>query len=417
MHSQKMEVVPRMEGLDALRGFALFGLFLVHMPELYELYWAHPATDPVQLIWHDAVFKTFADKAFALLALCFGVSFFIIMDRSARRGVDFTGRFLWRLFVLGAIGLAHSLWYRGDVLQVLAVMGIFLLPFHRVQSNRLVIGIAVFFLLQPVLVFKMICGLNGAAWANEAPYFWSSPTPQVYLTGGSLLETMRMNWTDGHRVTWEFMVETGRLSQILGLSLIGLVMGRTGFFSDAPRFKAVRYGGLAAAVLALVCMLCWGGRLSGLVPATPAMFMPRSVAGTIVGSLTNLCIMFVLLFAFLSLYHGPGHAILRLLAPAGRMTLSLYVGQSLVFVPVFYSFGLGLHATMLQSTAVLLGLAAFAAQLVFAHWWFRRFAYGPLEWIWRAATYQTTKVPFKIVPAPGDFHNCAGETDRSKIAG
>lgn len=396
MQAQKTDFVPRMEGLDALRGFALLGLFLVHMPELYELYWSHPTADPVQLLWHDAVFKTFADKAFALLALCFGVSFFIIMDRSARRGIDFSGRFIWRLAVLGAIGLIHSLWYRGDVLQVLALMGLFLLPFFRIGSNRLIVAIAIFFLLQPVLVFKMICGLNGAVWANAAPAFWSSATPQVYLTGSSLLETIRMNWTDGHRVTWEFMVETGRLSQILGLSLIGMVLGRIGFFFDAARFKAARYVGLAVSVFALAIMSQWGDGMAALVPATPAMFMPRSIAGTIIGSLTNLCIMSVLLFGFLSLYDGAGYAVLKPLAPAGRMTLTLYVGQSLVFVPVFYSFGLGLHATMLQSTAVLLGLAAFAAQLVFAHWWFGRFVYGPLEWCWRAATYQTARVPFRI---------------------
>lgn len=396
MPAQQIGVVPRMAGLDALRGFALFGLFMVHMPELYELYWSHPATDPVQLLWHDVVFKTFSDKAFALLALCFGVSFFIIMDRAARRGVDFTGRFIWRLAVLGALGLLHSLCYRGDVLQVLAVMGLFLLPFYRVRSNRWIAAIAVFFLLQPALVFKMACGLNGAAWANAAPAFWSSPTPQAYLSGGSLLETVFMNWTDGRRVTWEFMIETGRLSQILGLSLIGMVLGRIGFFSDPGRFRGARHAGLAIALLALAVLSQWGEGLAALVPATPAMFMPRSIAGTIVASLTNLAIMSLLLFAFLALYHGPGHAALKLLAPAGRMTRSLYVGQSLVFVPVFYSFGLGLHATMLQSTAVLLGLAAFALQLAFAHWWFGRFAYGPLEWVWRAATYQTTRVPFRI---------------------
>jgi uncharacterized protein len=206
---------------------------------------------------------------------------------------------------------------------------------------------------------------------------------------------MRMNWTDGHRVMWEFMVESGRLSQILGLSLIGMVLGRIGFFSDADRFKSARHGGLVVAVVALAILSHWGEGIVALVPATPAMFMPRSIARTIVGSLTNLSIMSVLMLGFLSLYYGPGYAVLKRLAPAGRMTLTLYVGQSLVFVPVFYSFGLGLHATMQQSTAVLIGLVAFAAQVAFAHWWFGRFVYGPLEWIWRAATYQTTKVPFR----------------------
>ena len=69
MAALKPDFVPRMEGLDALRGFALMGLFLVHMPELYELYWAHPTTDPTQLLWHNAIFITFAGKSFALLAL------------------------------------------------------------------------------------------------------------------------------------------------------------------------------------------------------------------------------------------------------------------------------------------------------------------------------------------------------------
>ena len=77
------------------------------MPELFELYWAHPVTDPTQLMWHDTIFTIFAGKSFALLALCFGVSFFIIMDRAAKRGTDFTGRFLWRLALRGGMGVLH----------------------------------------------------------------------------------------------------------------------------------------------------------------------------------------------------------------------------------------------------------------------------------------------------------------------
>src|SRR5690606_6130859 len=102
---------PRMENLDALRGFALFGLFMVHMPELFELYWLVPATDPFQLKVHNAVWLLLAGKAFALMALCFGVSFFIMMDSAARRGGDFSLRFAWRLLLLGAMGLLHGLWY------------------------------------------------------------------------------------------------------------------------------------------------------------------------------------------------------------------------------------------------------------------------------------------------------------------
>ncbi len=394
MAALKPDFVPRMEGLDALRGFALMGLFLVHMPELYELYWAHPATDPTQLLWHNAIFITFAGKSFALLALCFGVSFFIIMDRAAKRGIDFTVRFLWRLALLGLIGIIHGLWYRGDVLEVLALMGVFLVPFYRLKSNALLIALGVFFLLQPLQIFQIFSALNGAAWANKAPGFWGAATPEAYLTGKSLLETIRMNWVDGHPFKWSFMYESGRLSQILGLSLIGMVLGRVNFFSQPQRFIQFRLIGLAIAAVAALGL--WFGKpaLVTLMPTSETMFMPRSLWDSMLSGWFDISLMSVLMLGFLALYYSFAHGLLNLLAPVGRMTLTLYVLQSVIFVPIFYSFGLGLHATMLQSTAVLIAVPVFALQVLAAHLWFRAFLYGPLEWLWRAATYLTVKVPF-----------------------
>ncbi|OYW80705.1 MAG: hypothetical protein B7Z26_06065, partial [Asticcacaulis sp. 32-58-5] len=46
--------------------------------------------------------------------------------------------------------------------------------------------------------------------------------------------------------------------------------------------------------------------------------------------------------------------------------------------------------------AVLIGLAAFAAQVALAHLWFKAFLYGPLEWLWRAATYLTLNVRMRL---------------------
>jgi len=391
--------VPRIEGLDALRGFALFGIFIVHMPELFELYWAHPATDPAQLLWHDVVFTLFGGKAFALLALCFGVSFFIIMDRSAQKGRDFTARFIWRLAVLGAIGLLHGLWYRGDVLDVLAVMGLFLLPFYRVRSNRLVMMLGIFFLLQPLMIVQIVSALNGAEWANQPLYFWSSKTPEVYLTGTSLIETVRANWSDGHPFKWAFMYESGRLSQILGLSLIGLVLGRVGYFARPERFRMTRWLGFGIAVAAALALWFTQDGLGRWIPETGGLTMPRALWKAMLSTWFDLSVMFSLFFGFTSLYYGPAGRALNLLAPAGRMTLTLYLLQSLIFVPVFYSFGLGLHASVTQSQAVLFGIAMFAVQVAAAHLWFRAFYYGPVEWLWRAATYLSLDVPF-VRPSP-----------------
>ena len=83
------------------------------------------------------------------------------------------------------------------------------------------------------------------------------------------------------------------------------------------------------------------------------------------------------------------------LAGPGRMTLTLYVGQSLLFVPFFYGFGLGLYGELSLGQSLAISLAAFAAQAVFARQWFRHFYYGPLEWLWRAATRTAWSVPFR----------------------
>jgi len=395
----KVEYASRMESLDALRGFALFGLFIVHMPELFELYWAKQATDPLQLAVHDTVWLLFAGKAFALLALCFGVSFFIIMDRAARRGIDFTGRFVWRLALLALMGLLHGAWYRGDVLEVLAVMGLFLLPFHRVRSNRALLAVAAFFLLQPLMLVRIVAGLRGADWANQPLQYWSATIPEVYLHGG-FVDTVRMNLADGHGFKWLFMYESGRLSQILGLSLVGMVLGRIGFFERPARFATARWVGLAVALAVAVALYFGREALVARVPGSEAMPMPRAMADALLGSLFDLAVMAASMLAFLIAYHGVFERALRTLAPAGRMTLTLYVAQSLVFVPVFYGYGLGLWASMTQVQAVLLGLAGFAAQLLFAHLWFRRFYYGPLEWLWRAGTWLTWKVPMVRPAAP-----------------
>src|SRR5262245_60330071 len=107
----------RIELVDALRGYALMGLFLIHMVEYYELYWANPLPSRV----NSTMFFLFGGKAYAMFGLLFGVSFYILMEGQARRGVDFRARFVWRLMILLGLGYLHGLIYGGDILTVLAI--------------------------------------------------------------------------------------------------------------------------------------------------------------------------------------------------------------------------------------------------------------------------------------------------------
>ncbi len=152
----------RLVVLDSLRGFALMGLFIVHMVEYFELYWYQPEPGWV----HNVVFFLFGGKAYAMFALLFGISFYIIMDNQARRGVDFRGRFAWRLALLCFMGFLHGILYSGDILQVLGVAGFTLLLAWSLPTRWLWILAGMLLLQAPVvanLLWHTVTGSTPAA--------------------------------------------------------------------------------------------------------------------------------------------------------------------------------------------------------------------------------------------------------------
>ena len=377
----------RLDMIDALRGFALMGLFIVHAVEYYELYWFHaPAHDAI----HDWVFGLFAGKAFAMFALMFGVSFFIIMDRAAKRGVDFTGRFVWRLVVLFIIGFVDCLFYAGEVLQVLAVCGLILVPLNRL-SWKWLLPIAVVALAEPVLIVELLRAMSDVS-ANFKPLSWDYPALPVFAHG-TFAQVLTVNLWPATK--WEFMWEYGRIAQIIGLFLVGVLLGRVGFFHHPERFGRGRRVGFVVAFCVAVGMHFLRPEIAAALPGDKAHFLVSWLREDLVDSYQSLAAMTMWVLGFIELYQlKPLQAVQRLLAPVGRMTLTLYVAQNLICVPLYYGFGLAWYATIGQPKALLFGVCAFVAQVVFAHLWFKGFVYGPLEWVWRSATYLSLKVPF-----------------------
>ena len=376
----------RVELVDALRGYALLGLFIVHCVERFELYWLDPKPDA----WFDAVFALFSGKAYAIFALLFGFSFATIMANERERGRDFTGRFVWRLALLFLIGTLHGLIYRGDILQVLAAIGLVLIPFDRVKSDKGLLAVAALLFLQIPLLVRAWAASWGAAWATAHPLFWGDTALPILATG-SFTEAFAANAGPGTVGKWSFYVENGRAVVIAGLFLVGMVLQRRRLFADAVNRRGV-----------WVALLAGGAALWGAAWFVASVALPDKAAEMTTASLQAAFDAWGALGAtafqvalFVLLWPLPLGRGLAVLAPAGRMTLTLYVGQSLVFAPLLYGYGLGLWDNLGNGAAVLWGIAAFALQLVLAALWFRAFRYGPLEWVWRAATRTTLAVPFR----------------------
>jgi uncharacterized protein len=385
-----MQATSRITMVDALRGYALLGLFLVHCVERFELHWL----DPRPGFWFDAVFAVFSGKAFAIFALLFGFSFATIMANERARGGDFTVRFAWRLVLLFAIGTFHALVYRGDILQVLALAGLILIPFDRVRSDRLLLLLAGLLFLQLPLLLRAWAAANGADWAQANPLFFGDSNLAA-LAYGSFGEVLAANAGPGMAGKWSYYLETGRMVEIAGLFLLGMVIQRRGWFADARRHQAGWLVALGSSA-ALWALAAWAG--PSMLPAGPdagGTPMVRQSFESAVDQWRALGATGFQVALFVLMWLGPLRVLLGWLAAPGKMTLTLYVGQSFVAGPLLYGFGLGLWDDLSQRQLAFAGVLLFAAQAAVAALWFRAYRYGPLEWLWRAATRTTLSVPFR----------------------
>lgn len=392
---QQPNAPQRIELVDAIRGFALMGICLVHFMEYFELYWINQ--DPTLL--HNIVFFLFAGKAYAIFALMFGLSFFIIMDNQARKGINFSYRFAWRLLILLAIGYIHTLLYLGDILSVLGIIGLSLL-FVQKLNNRWLLIAALLCLVQLPFYYQFYAALHNWPGANDAPLYWAV-FPEVYgaLAKANFGELIAINSWDGLTAKWLFFVESGRGIQLVGLFLIGLLLGRIGFFTYPERFTKARAIALVVALIATILFYALEAYLKQL-PANilQEKGMAKMYLEQLAGSYLSTAIMAAIMLVFMQAYlWRPTGKFLQLLAPCGRISLSIYLVQAVVGIPLFYPAGFGGYLTLGQTNSLLIGIAFYGLLIVTAHWWVKRFYYGPVEWVWRSATYMTTKVPFKRV--------------------
>lgn len=156
---------PRIEVVDALRGFAVMAILLVHNLEHF-IFPVYPdvASQPEWLnILNEGVFSVtfslFAGKAYAIFALLFGLTFYIQYANQQKKGKDFGYRFLWRLLLLGGFATLNAAFFpAGDVLLLFCVVGIFLFIVRK-WSDRAVFILAVFLLLQPVEWYHYVMNL------------------------------------------------------------------------------------------------------------------------------------------------------------------------------------------------------------------------------------------------------------------
>ncbi|MBN9301891.1 MULTISPECIES: DUF418 domain-containing protein [Dysgonomonas] len=379
----------RIEIADVLRGFAVMGITLIHFIERFSLYSFPEETSNFmmftdRIIW-DSIFFTFSGKAYCIFALLFGFSFFIQDNSQKEKRKDFRGRFTWRLVLLFFIACINSTLFPGEILVLYALLGYVLIAVCRF-STRTVMAIAIVLLLQPFEWGQIIYALFNPQYTGinaqfDAPY-WE--IVNVAQKEGSFFEMCKTAIWTGNIANMGWMLLHGRVTQTAGLFMIGMLIGRGRIFLYSEKNIKLWIKVFIIAVIAFF-------PIYGLIATLPefvsrdALLVPSIL---ILKSLSNLAFTGILFAGIILVYYLTKFKnILHQLAPYGRMSLTNYLSQSLIGSFLFYNWGLGLYKYTGITVCFLMGIGIFLIQFFFCHWWLRSHRHGPLEWLWKKATW------------------------------
>ena len=380
--------------IDALRGFAVMGIMLLHNIEHFNFYSFPEETGRVMKsldgsLW-DMLFFTFAGKTYAIFALLFGFTFYLQSRNSEKRGEDFKNRYMWRLILLLGFGFINAAFFPGEILVLYALIGFVLVPVRH-WSNKALLALCVFLMLQPVEWAKVVySALNPSE--NPVQMIFSLGDVYPQLGGNSFIDMVKVNLVTGQLASLNWAWCYGRVFQTAALFMLGVYLGRKGLFdSGTPeilsRSKMFWTRVLCISLPVTIIMYFLKEFVFSLIDIK---FMLASMR-TILNSWYNLSFMLCIVSSFLLLYWTNSGRVQKILAPYGQMSLTDYISQSIVGSFLYFGYGLELHKTCSTTYSLLVGIAFLIVQIAFAHWWFKRFKRGPLETIWHRLTWIGSK--------------------------
>jgi len=377
--SSSFAPLPRQEFADELRGFALLGIIFVNAPFLGIS--AEGFTADSVHAWYDRA-AAFAVAAFAqakfylLFAFLFGYSMhFIVKDE----GVTSVRRFRRRLLGLGLLGIAHAaLLFVGDILFLYAVLGLTLTWMRRL-SDRMVLRVAVFagiaWLLLLTSLPMAVMAEPGGSLSDEEWIVAGQAFNQAMREGGFIEATAA-------RVSfWPLASSTIFLLNglgVLGAFALGLVAGRRSLLARPELHRPLWQAGLRWGLSSGLCL----GFLSAWLVVGPGAEVGswglRETAGIAIG-FAGAPLLSWGYVSVLATIHASGMQTLAIFRPAGRMSLSGYIGESLILSIVFCAYGLGLFGKLNAGAVSALALGTWIVLDLLAKATQSRWASGPLE--------------------------------------
>jgi len=386
----------RLHVLDVLRGIALMGMFFVHFSMFSS------GGGPADTVYQSVVALFFEERFWTMFAILFGVGFAIQLRRADARGGPFVANYLRRIGTLAVFGFIAEAFFGFNVLLTYAVWGLPLLLVRRWSVKKLVIAAVVcaaswnVYAIAKASYLVATKGEQGAQATLEATRKQNQTHNQAFEKAKDATSYRTVLVARLEHMKWFYAQPFTFLPvNSFMLFLLGFIALRIGIFDEPERHRRL------IVTLAVVGTLLWA------VDAFVFPKLPVHETGPIVravvlnrlqygfGLVRDMWLSFLYMGIVLLLV-ARDRDWLRRLAPfgwTGRMALTNYMIQVAFLDLTFSKYGLGLQVTPL--VGLTMAVALFAVDALFSRWWLTRFRYGPLEWLWRSATYarwQTLRV-------------------------
>ncbi len=404
-----VQVNERIGIMDSLRGIAILGIFIANLGAGFSFY--DSSLNNVGPYFHklDHTFRFWEHvfiegKFYSIFSLLFGWGMAIQLKRSEINGltpVKFMRRRLGFMFLLG---LAHLLLlWTGDIVAFYALVGFVFLWLRKWNDRKLFIT-AIVMLCLPVLIYFLRMKWNVLLTPAGLLYGTGSKIDS-YLTGSKSFDEFLINLKTGNYffqlkslvagVFYRFgdLIFQSRPLKVLGMFILGYLLGRN------DRYKTI------LANKQLLWMVAGGGLLIGL-PANyqlsklmeTGLYYQLKIEGVYQSiayalGVAPLALAYVALF-FLFTQTTVGKKVVSILQPVGKMAFTNYITHSIIGTLVFYGAGFGLAREVGPVYYTLFALLVFIGQIILSTLWLKYFNYGPIEWLWRSATYKKWQ-PFK----------------------
>lgn len=362
---------------DILRGFALLGIALVNVTYLsIDTVSAAEGSDlsqPANAAAALLVMALFQAKFYLLFSFLFGYSAHYVLKNQ----IENKRRWIARSVGLIILGFLHfSFLFHGDILFIYGLFGLVLTSFYFkpdgairswARGTFLTTSIVFGTLSLLTLVGESVSQTEGEALPAEV--FTSSL--DAALASGSFLETV------GPRLElWLFAAPSAFLLQgplVFAAFLVGILVARkNGLVEANPQFMRR--------------LLAWG-----LLLGLPLQVLAATlyiINSTVIDSLGLYLISLALNFLSAPLLSAAYVALLwmlhesmklHLLGAAGRLSLTVYLSESLVFSILFSAWGFGLFGKLGVAEVSLIAVLTWFGLAVLSALYLRFFPKGPME--------------------------------------